>query len=334
MCTIISTRGDSLKILTLSTDQTFEMDRKRHIVQFNFREKTTKPLYIGACAWILLVSSLTCTVVKHSALAAQADEAVKSEEESKTSKAQPGFFGGIVNTCTQAFESIQAKVDELRRADEENGRLRLENAHLRLLVESGRFERYAEHSEKMTHETELKLGQQTDSRVGRTLASIAYHAPTDLPPKELYGLGLSYFRARDDEKAAVILTFLTGLEDDDRFRTPPNLILTGIAWYRLEHFEKAEHYFDEALKVAHGKPDGESATRQGLLWKGLVAERIGKHEKSQAWLHEVLDQAPRSSEAALINHGAHGGHEVSALPASVVSKTSSEVAREPARARE
>ncbi|MDR3608697.1 MAG: hypothetical protein P4M08_15140 [Oligoflexia bacterium] len=228
------------------------------------------------------------------------DEKADEKADAKTGKKQ-GFISSLLGTYFDSFQSIQSKVDELRRADEENQRLRLENANLRLAVEARNFSCNAEQSEKMTREYELKLGAETKSNTGRTLASITYKMPKELLPKELYALGVSYFRSRDDEKAAVILTYLMGLDDDETYKTPANSMMTGVAWYRLEHYAKAELYFDHVLKTAKGNPELAPLSREALIWKGLVAERIGKHQQAQAWLRGVLDAAPNSVEAAMVN---------------------------------
>jgi tetratricopeptide (TPR) repeat protein len=199
-----------------------------------------------------------------------------------------------------AWISVQDKIEALQKSDEENERLRKENAHLRLVLESEKYEKYAERAQKETQAFQWKLSKTTGSRTGRTLASISYKIPQDLLPSQLFSLGLSYFKMREDEKAAVIFTFLTGLEGDSTFKTPSNHLLTGIAWYRLENFELADFYFDQVLHSTENQ-----ATRrfhgQARLWKGLIAERTGKHVKAQFWLRDVLDHDPHSLEARWVN---------------------------------
>jgi tetratricopeptide (TPR) repeat protein len=206
-------------------------------------------------------------------------------------------------TFAHAVVSVQEKMDALKKADEENEKLRKENAHLRLVLESEHYEKYAEKAQKETQTFQFKLSKDTGSRTGRTLASVGYKIPQDLLPAQLYSLGLTYFKTREDEKAAVIFTFLTGLEGDDTFKTPENHLLTGIAWYRIENFELANFYFDQVLQSTETK-----ATRrvhgQAKLWKGVIAEKTGKHGKAQTWLRDVLDHDPHSVEARWINHSA------------------------------
>lgn len=218
-----------------------------------------------------------------------------------------------------AVVSVQEKIEALRKADEENEKLRKENAHLRLVLESEHYEKYAEKAQKETQAFQWKLSKDTGSKTGRTLASIGYKIPQDLLPAQLYSLGLSYFKMREDEKAAVIFTFLTGMEGDESFKTPANHLLTGIAWYRVENFELADYYFEQVLQ----SPETVNSRRyhgQAKLWKGLIAEKTGKHVKAQYWLRDVLDHDPHSVEARWVNHSA--------------SDETEEVKREPASAAE
>jgi tetratricopeptide (TPR) repeat protein len=211
---------------------------------------------------------------------------------------------GLWQTFAHAVVSVQEKMDALKKADEENEKLRKENAHLRLVLESEHYEKYAEKAQKETQTFQWKLSKDTGSRTGRTLASIGYKIPQDLLPAQLYSLGLSYFKMREDEKAAVIFTFLTGLEGDDSFKTPANHLLTGIAWYRIENFELADFYFDQVLHSAETK-----STRrfhgQAKLWKGMISEKTGKHSKAQYWLRDVLDHDPHSVEAHWVNRSSN-----------------------------
>jgi hypothetical protein len=249
-------------------------------------------------------SSTAPSKAVHAEVAKKVQAKTDSEQvERVSSEESPGFFRSLFGTYVAAFHSVQDKVDELRHLDEENRKLRLENAHLRATVESRNFECNAEQAQTRTQQYEGKLGAETESKTGRTLASIVYQIPKNLPPKELYSLGISYFRSRDDEKAAVILSSLVGMEDDERYRTPFNLMMTGVAWYRVEHFAKAELYFDQVIKASDnsGQPEFAGLKREALLWKGLIAERTGQHDKSQFWLKSVLDSSPGSVEAAMVN---------------------------------
>jgi tetratricopeptide (TPR) repeat protein len=136
--------------------------------------------------------------------------------------------------------------------------------------------------------------------VGRDLASIQYRVPTNLVPGQLYTLGVSYFKGREDEKAAVIFTFLTGMDDNDSFRNPRNYMLTGIAWYRLDNFATADRYFDRALKAPEA-PENLQVLAQARLWKALTSQRLTKHTQAQFWLTELVDHHPLSLEASWIN---------------------------------
>ena len=147
--------------------------------------------------------------------------------------------------------------------------------------------------------------------MGRTLASIYYRPPMHLLPPQLYTLALSYFKAGEDEKAGVILTFLTGLEENNAYKNSKNYLMTGISWYRLANYELADAYFDQALEMKEGT-ESLPYLAQARLWKGLSAEKLGKHSASQQWLRELVDYHPQSTEAAWVN-----SREVRRVPSAV-----------------
>lgn len=207
---------------------------------------------------------------------------------------------GLVGKYVKAYKDVQARVAELRRADEDNERLRLENAHLRLKVESMQFNCHASDAAKSSQEFQIKLDRETGTKMGRTLASISYQMPTHLNPEQLYTLGVSYFAGREDEKAAVIFTFLTGQAGDDRFKTAKNLVLTGVAWYRLDNLAAADSYFDQALQSTDMR-DAPGLQAQARVWKALVAQRQGKRRAAQEMLTDVMNLNPHSTEAKWIN---------------------------------
>jgi hypothetical protein len=210
--------------------------------------------------------------------------------------------GKFWRTYGEAFISIQEKVDELRHSEIENERLRMENAQLRLKLEELQFGHSVQEAEAKTKKIEYKLDRETGSAMGRSLASIAYRVPTQLVPSQVYTLGVSYFKAREDEKAAVIFTFLTGMDEDNEFKTPKNFLIAGVSWYRLENFAVANRYFDRVLKAPES-PENQPVQAHARLWKALVATRLGKHGDSQHWLIELVDHHPHSHEAAWVNGG-------------------------------
>ncbi|MCM2279504.1 MAG: hypothetical protein NDJ89_15620 [Oligoflexia bacterium] len=241
----------------------------------------------------------------HTQAAASVERSPANLSGHATEHAPRGFWAGAWGAYKDAWGGVQATVDRLRRADSENERLRLENAHLRLKLEARQFECHAGDAERATRGLELQLDRETGSRMGRTLASIGYKPPLHLLPPQLFALAASYFKAREDEKAAVLLTFLTGLEDDDTYKTARDYLMTGIAWYRLDNFSAAESYFDRAKEKADAQ-EGKQLQSQSRLWKALVAERLGKHDGAQRWLRDVLDRDPHSTEAAWVNSDGRG----------------------------
>jgi hypothetical protein len=206
----------------------------------------------------------------------------------------------LVETYGQAWLSIQAKVDDLRKAEEERSKLRLENANLKLNLEALQFDCHAKKGKNSTQTHGLKLKNETGTPAGKIRASLNYTIPQELLPSQLYVLGVTYFKSREDEKAAAIFTHLTGLDEGDTYRKPKDLLMTGVAWYRLENFKLADQYFDDVLKSPETK-ESIQYQAQARLWKALVAKRFNKELKSQFWLKELVDHHPHSPEAKWVN---------------------------------
>lgn len=217
-----------------------------------------------------------------------------------------GFFGRFAD----AFESVQAKVDAIRRLDLENSRLKLENSQLRVRLETSQFQCGVENSKHLTEKFGANLKGDTGSRVGRTLASIDYKVPTHLLPDQLHALGVSYLKAREYEKAAVLFTMLGQLPKDETYKSPAHRVLTGLTWYRLKNWDMAEFYFDQVIQL-----ESEEALQyqaQARLWKALIAHHKGVPAQEQFWLQELVDHHPQSPEAFWVNPRGSGAR----IPAS------------------
>jgi hypothetical protein len=213
------------------------------------------------------------------------------------------------------FERITEKFQAIRKSEIENEKLRLENAHLRLKLESTQFECSTKTSSRATGELEAQLAKQTGSKVGRTLASIQYKPPGHLLPAQLHTLAVQYFRAGEIEKAAVNLTFLSNLEDGETFKTPKDFLMTGVAWYRLDNFELADEFFAKVLAFPEAAENLQWHA-QARLWRALVAKRASKRDDSQNWLRELIDHHPHSMEAVWVNEGTHSTEGKSREPSS------------------
>ncbi len=224
--------------------------------------------------------------------------------------------GSYLSIFTGAWESVKEKVDDLKRSEKENERLRLENANLRLQTETLRFDCQAQSARNSTRHIAIELSKETGARVGRTLSMIRYRPPQNLLPPQLYTLGVSYFKSREDEKAAVIFTFLTGLADNESYKTTRNYLMTGISWYRLDNFHLANEYFDLVLN-AEAVLENLSFHAHARLWKSLVFERLGQRQLAQTWLKELVDHHPYAKETRWINPSA----DVERIPASVQDNT-------------
>jgi hypothetical protein len=117
----------------------------------------------------------------------------------------------LIETYKTAWTSTQDKAAEIQRAVVENEKLRYENANLRLKLETAQFEAQEKSAEKESSEN-------PEHKVARSLASISYQPPSSLLPSQLFTLGVAYFKAQENEKAAVIFSFLAELEDNAAYR--------------------------------------------------------------------------------------------------------------------
>jgi tetratricopeptide (TPR) repeat protein len=212
-----------------------------------------------------------------------------------------GFFKRITDAYVDAWESTNTKVQSIQRIEDENKKLKLENAYLRVMVETKRFAIRSEEAKKKTETVGKKLETAAGSRAARSIASIRYQFPENLQSDQLLALGVSYFKNRDDEKAAVILNFLTELDEDQSFRTASNYLMAGIAFYRLDHYKNASEYFDRVQKLSESDDVTEKAKRQASYWKALVAERMKNHGVAQKLILESLEKDPQAKEARWVN---------------------------------
>jgi hypothetical protein len=211
-----------------------------------------------------------------------------------------------ISDLTHAVENIQAKVTRIRNSAEENEKLRLENMNLKVNIETIKYSSSTKAAQLNTEDFELRLSKETGAKVGRSLSGINYQAP-QMFPSQLYTLALAYVVARDDEKAAVLLTLLTGQEGKATYKTAKDYLMTGVVWYRIENLLLADYYFDQVLKLPETELSIQSQA-QARLWKAIVAEKLQKNIKAQFWLKELVDHHPNSVEANWVN-SAEGKHE-------------------------
>lgn len=210
------------------------------------------------------------------------------------------FLATTESTINQFWEGLVGKARALERLHYENERLTLENANLRRWAMASKFACQEQHSKTKTRETSSALLKQTGTPVGRALASLDYRPPMHLLPGQLYTLGVSYFNGRDDEKAAVIFSYLTEMEDQPQFKSPSVLLIAGVSWYRLQNLKMANRFFDRALQA----PETESSLRylaRARLWKAVVAHRLGSTKESQKWMRNLVVNHPHSTEAGWVN---------------------------------
>ena len=214
---------------------------------------------------------------------------------------EPSIFIQVGKAYVEMGRRIQEKVERIQALEEENIRLRAESVRLRHQLASLEFAQDKRKAQEHVAEVQRKLAAQTGSKAGQTFDQITYRPPTSLSNSQLLTLGVSYFKAREDEKAAVIFQQLVE-SDDQTFRSHRVLTLAGAAWYRLKNYKLAESYFDRVLSNEDPQPELLRYRAQARMWKGLIARSLGKGAEAQRWFKEVIDHHPQSQEAKWINH--------------------------------
>ncbi len=237
--------------------------------------------------------------------------------------AVPGTFERLTQRYIDAWYSVQAKIMDLKRLELQNQLLALENAQLKQKLAADGYQAQSKQGETRTVVAKRALSEKTGSELGRTTEQISYQPP-ELSSAQLLTLAVSYFKAREDEKAAVILHRLTE-SDDQTFRSPKVLTMAGVAWYRLDNYKLADDYFARVLQTEtseeesasdNAEPNKDDQLRyhaQARLWRGLVAMKLGKETKAQFWFRELVDHHPHSTEANWVNKNINT--EVSREPA-------------------
>jgi tetratricopeptide (TPR) repeat protein len=270
------------------------MDRPNWFTKWK-SSKTASPAHVVKWAGVVIVLAVVWLAFHSGAVHVKANAA-----PSEVPVADNAGKKTLWETYRAAYNSAEDKVSEIQRALDENERLRYENANLRVKLETAQFSCLENQTLENTQKAGAQASAQGGSRVARTLANIPYKVPETLLPGQLYTLGITYFKAHEDEKAAVIFSFLTGMEDNTVFQNARNYLMTGVAWYRVDNFEKADQYFDKTLKEADVEANLPFQA-QARLWKSLIAKHQGKESETQYWLKDLVDHHPHSEEAAWVN---------------------------------
>ncbi len=260
-------------------------------------------------------------------IAKNSDTLIETESAPLPLRDPRGIVARILGTYVDAWESLNLKVHAIQQAEEENKKLKLENAYLRVMVETGKFNIRSDDAMKKTETVGKKLATAAGSRAARSVASIRYQFPENLLPEQLLALGVSYFKVKDDEKAAVILNFLIELDEDKSFRTASNYLMAGIAFYRLEHFKNATEYFERVSKLSETDETTLKAKRQAVYWQALVAERTKNRGLAQKLILDSLEKDPLTKEARWVNPQGEKS-EKTRLPASVSGEKETEESHE------
>ena len=265
------------------------MDLKKWIIE-------KKYWWLGGTG-ILLLAGISLWIGFQSQYSSKSEKQQVSTEEHPSPKKQEK---GVFHTIHEAVQSVDAKVKKLKELDLENRRLKAENAALKSWIQKKQFQCQVKKAEAKTENLSKELQEKTDSSIGRTLASIHYRIPKHLNHDQLYTLAIAYFEKKELEKAAVILSYLTRLKEDSSFQKPKDLLLTGIIWYRLEHYKNADQYFDRVMSYK-GKANKSGYLPQAYLWKAIVADQKNQKDTSQKWLKRLLNRYPYSREAKWVN---------------------------------
>ncbi len=221
------------------------------------------------------------------------------QSKTKAGTTQFEFYSDqIAKTYFSSWTRFQVKLEHLQKIDEKYAQMELANVTIKQELETLKFKKETEHAVEGTQRFNKHLKQETGTEVGRNLASISYKVPHDLTSPQLYTLGLTYLKAEEDEKAAVIFSALIS---EDTYRVAMNFLILGILWYRLDNLALSNQNFDSVLKM----PERDESVRyqaQARLWKALIAKRLNNDHKAQFWLKDLIDNHPHSLEASWVNH--------------------------------
>jgi tetratricopeptide (TPR) repeat protein len=198
-----------------------------------------------------------------------------------------------------AYHSFWDRWADLQKIDEQNHRLVAENQQLRAWLQETQTQCAAGEFKKQTSNLGRKALRETGMKVGRALATIDFQIPASLQPTQLHTLAVSYFRADDFEKSAVILGHLTHLETG-QYRSAQDLVMTGVSFYKIDLVNLAREYFEQVVKL---KPESRVLPyqAQARLWMALSYKKQGEPKKAQFWLGSLMDHHPHSKEAAWVN---------------------------------
>lgn len=198
-----------------------------------------------------------------------------------------------------AYHSFWDKWHDLQKIDEQNHRLVAENQQLRAWLQETQTQCAAGEFKKQTSNLGRKALRETGMKVGRALATIDFQIPASLQPTQLHTLAVSYFRADDFEKSAVILGHLTHLETG-QYRSAQDLVMTGVSFYKIDLVNLAREYFEQVVKLK-SEPKILPYQAQARLWMALSYKKQGEPQKAQHWLGQLMDHHPHSKEAAWVN---------------------------------
>lgn len=207
-----------------------------------------------------------------------------------------GPFADIINS----WRSMQRKVDFLANAYRQRTELEIENANLKLQVQTAKLACRAQDALEHTQKISEKLRDEAGSASARLKNNIHFEIPKELLAPQLYTVAVTYLKAKEYGKAAVILSHLVSLEGNSTFKNPRDLLLTGMAWYHAENYRLADLYFEETLNK-YGKTGDLKRLAQARLWRALAAQKQNKMTKAQFWLRELVEYHPRSREAHWVN---------------------------------
>jgi tetratricopeptide (TPR) repeat protein len=215
---------------------------------------------------------------------------------------------GVLGAYKKRFFDFSFKLQELKNLDVENQELNRKVATLEKEVELVRAGHAEAVAQKSTLTAAEKLQHEAGSELARVSATIAYHAPTNLLPNQLYALAVGYFRKQEYEQAAIILSQLVDLKEDTSYQKAETHLMCAIAWYKLKHFKLAKSYLAQAK---YKSQPTDAHYRTALIWEALTAKAEGHQSTAQALITSIISRYPHSEEAAWVNQHIQKGRSPS-----------------------
>ncbi len=246
-------------------------------------------------------------------------ERVEHSEGSKPVETEvaktPSWFSKLIAPLTEIFHTIDEKLTELQKMDEDIQILKskvvkyeIENTELKSEKQALEEKQKAEHIKAVAKAE----GGQESARPISTL-EVADETILSLPPKKIYRSAIKAFSVRDYETSAKAFMQLSDTEDNEVYHTAQVAMFAGVSLYHVGNYKQASKYFERSLKLATKKIDQVRAPAQAgdesdnelapqaMAWLSLCRAQVGDTNGARHIVQGLIQQYPKSREARRLN---------------------------------